>query len=88
MRILIYYNLNHHNFKTIYNQNYTCPKVGSINKFNHMLIQIIRINEPPKPLKEKTADRLELLAERLRYGKKKVSHAEVIYKTRKQWWLR
>ena len=86
MKLLVWYNLNHHSFKTEYKQRFTPHKVGEINKFNHLLIQVINIT-PPKPrLNEKTADRLEMLANRLRYGKQPKKH--VITITKYPWWYK
>lgn len=61
--------------------------MGEINKFNHQLIQIIDLTPIKAKLKEKTADRLELLAQRIRYGKqKRKSHTIIKYKY--PWWLK
>lgn len=86
MKLLIWYNLNHHSFKTEYKQLFTPHKVGEINKFNHQLIQVIEFDLKKPKLSEKTADRLELLANRLRYGKKAKNHVVTDYKY--PWWYR
>ncbi len=86
MKILVWYNLNHHSFKTEYKQRFTPHTVGEINKFNHLLIQVINLS-PPKPrLNEKTADKLEMLAKRIRYGKQPKTRTITINKY--PWWYK
>ena len=86
MKLLVWYNLNHHYYYTVYKQLLSSHRVGEINKFNHQLIQIINLT-PPKPrLNEKTADTLELLAKRIRYGKQ--SKTRVIRETKYPWWYK
>lgn len=88
MKLLIWYNLNHHYYYTIYKQIHTPHKVGEINKFNHLLIQEINLTSPKPKLNEKTADKLEKLAERIRYGKVKKSNIHKPHTTKYQWWLK
>lgn len=86
MKLLVWYNLNHHCYYTSYKQTRSSHKVGEINKFNHQLIQIINLSPPKPKLNEKTADRLETLANRIRYGKqKKLTH---ITSYKYPWWLK
>lgn len=89
MKLLIYYNLNHHYYYTNYKQIHRPHKVGEINKFNHQLIQIINLTQSKPKLNEVTADKLEKIANRLRYGKinQSTSH-QTIKKPKYQWWLK
>lgn len=86
MKILVWYNLNHHSFKTEYKQRFTPHTVGEINKFNHQLIQIINLTPSKPKLNELTADRLETLANRLRHGKK--SKTKIVYENKYPWWYK
>ncbi len=86
MELSVWYNLNHHSFKTDYKQRYCSHEVGEINKFNHLLIQNLNL-DPPKPrLREKTADKLENLAHTLRYGKRKKTYT--YERSSYPWWYR
>lgn len=86
MKLLVWYNLNRHYYYTSYKQVLSRHEVGEINKFNHQLIQIIDLS-PFKPrLNEKTADKLEALANRLRYGKQPKKHVITNYKY--PWWYK
>lgn len=74
MKLLVWYNINHNSFQTIYRQSFKSHEVGEINKFNHLLVLCLEF-DPPKPrLNEITADKLEKLANRIRYGKRKKIH--------------
>ncbi len=86
MKLLVWYNLNHHYYYTTYKQTRSFHEIGEINKFNHQLIQIVTISPPKPKLNEKTADRLELLANRLRYGKQKKVKTITSYKY--PWWYK
>lgn len=86
MKILVWYNLNHHYYYTVYKQTRIPHKLGEINKFNHQLIQIINLTPPKPKLNEKTADKLEILANRLRYGKK--PKTKIVYETKYPWWYK
>ena len=86
MKLLVWYNLNHHCYYTVYKQTRSPHKVGEINKFNHQLIEIINLNPPKPKLNEKTADKLERLANRLRNGKPKKCH--ITYKNQYPWWFK
>lgn len=86
MQLSVWYNLNHHYYYTVYKQTLSPHRVGEINKFNHQLIQIINLT-PPKPrLNEKTADKLEQLADLIRYGKNK--KPKVIIYEKYPWWYK
>lgn len=86
MKLLVWYNLNHHYYYTSYKQVLSPHKVGEINKFNHMLIQIIELTPPKPKLNEKTADKLEILANRIRYGKQPKTRTITI--TKYPWWYK
>ena len=86
MKVLVWYNLNHHSFKTEYRKILHHHEVGEINKFNHMLVQIINLNPSKIKFSEKTASALESLADRIRYGKQKKT--KIVYVNKYPWWYK
>ena len=86
MKLLVWYNLNHHYYYTVYKQTRSSHKVGEMNKFNHQLIQIIELTPPKIPLNHKMANSLERLADKVRYGKQKKVNTIISYKY--PWWLK
>lgn len=86
MKLLVWYNLNHHYYYTTYKNIRSPHTEGEINKFNHLLIQIIELSPPKTTINQRMADNLERLADRVRYGKQKKTTQ--IIKEKYPWWLK
>ena len=86
MKLLVWYNLNHHYYYTSYKQVRSSHEVGEINKFNHQLIQIIELTPQKLPFNHLMANKIERLADHIRYGKQKPVKHVTSYKY--PWWLK